>query len=170
MKPLSARTLDARTLDARALPVLVVALLLSASCVDRSAASAGLDRESLERRQGQFLAALAARDADATAERFAEDALLHMAGMPPVAGREAIRRFYGNVFGFLEETGAAPASLEVASAGDLAYSVGATRNAFRGPDGPVEYEGKFVLVWRKVDDDWLIAVYAISSDAPEGGR
>jgi uncharacterized protein (TIGR02246 family) len=127
-------------------------------------------RQALEARQAQFLSAMADRDAEAVAGHFAPDAVVHVAGMPPLQGREGIGRFYGNVFDFLEASNVVPAALHLSHAGDMAWGHGETRNEFRGPEGPVSYGGKYLMVWRKVDGNWLIAAYGISSDQEQGGR
>lgn len=142
----------------------VFAVLAAVSCTGRSAASLEDARERLDQRENEFLAALAARDADGTAELFAENGVLHVANMPPVEGRDAIRGFYGNVFGFLTASEAHPRSSRLSDAADMAYSIGTTSNEFAGPDGPVAYAGKYLLVWERLEGEWMIVVYSISSD------
>lgn len=48
--------------------------------------------------------------------------------------------------------------------GDLAYGVGRTVNEFRGEGGAVAYEGKYVLVWRRIGGEWRVVHYGVSSD------
>ena len=151
--------------------LVLMAALVAAGCADRAGGpSPEEDRARLGERQNEFFAALQARDADRTAVLFADDAVLQVANMPPMEGQEGIRRFYANLFGFLSGSEAVPEATHLSRSGDLAYSVGATTNEFRGPDGPVSYSGKYVLVWRKVEADRRIAVYAISSDEAQEGR
>jgi uncharacterized protein (TIGR02246 family) len=125
--------------------------------------------EALEEGQRGFVAAVASRDAEAVASFFAEDGIMHVAGMPSVEGREAVLRFYDNLFNFLTASRMEPGDLQLSRGGDMAYVFGATTNAFQGPDGPVEYAGKYVLVWREIGGEWRIAVYAVSSDASQPG-
>ena len=141
-----------------------------AGCASEEEDTEGEARRALEARQTAFLSAMADRDAEVVAELFAPDAVVHVAGMPPLQGREGIRRFYGNVFEFLEASRVMPAALHVSAAGDMAWGHGETRNEFRGPEGPVAYGGKYLMVWRKVEGDWLIAAYGISSDQEQPGR
>lgn len=149
---------------------LLAAVLMAAACAADHPVYAGAERERLEIRQGEFLAAMSDRDADRTAAFFADGAVLHVANMPPVAGRAAIQRFYGNLFGYLAETRAAPETTHLSASGDMAYSIGTASNTFRGPQGTVEYSGKFVLVWRKLEGEWMIELYGVSSNQSEGGR
>lgn len=142
---------------------------IATGCAESRTASVEVQRELLAQRQGEFFAALEARDPDRTAALFADDAVLHVAGMPPIEGRVAIHRFYGNLFGFLSASRATPERLHLSVSADLAYGIGRASNEFRGPEGPVEYAGKYLLVWRRTADDWFIAVYSVSSDQAEAG-
>jgi branched-chain amino acid transport system substrate-binding protein len=157
---------------ARRGPAAAAALLLAltAGCAHADAAAADAGRARLEARQAEFFAALAARDVDRTAALFAESAVLHVAGMPAVEGRAAIRAFYGNLFGFLSASSAVPGALHLAASGDLAYGTGTAANVFRRPTGSVEYRGKYALVWRRLEGDWRIALYAVTSDQPEAAQ
>jgi ketosteroid isomerase-like protein len=147
-----------------------LAVLLGSACAPRTVPAAGPERERLEQRQAAFFDAMLARDADRTAAFFADDAVLHIAGMPAIGGRAAVRAFYGNMFGFLAETAAVPGALDLSAAGDMAYGYGSTRNTFSGPQGSSTYAGKYVLVWRRIGGDWRILLYAVSSDAADAGR
>jgi ketosteroid isomerase-like protein len=101
---------------------------------------------------------------------FAADAVLHVPNMPPVAGEGAIRQFYGNVFRFLRASTPTVESARVAASGDVAYSVGSVANVFEGPQGAVEYAGKFSLVWENRAGEWSIVLYTISKNQPDPGR
>jgi ketosteroid isomerase-like protein len=120
-------------------------------------------------RQAGFLAAMAARDADRIATYFTEDAVLHVANMPAVRGAEAIGAFHGNVFRFMTSTSASIERYRISEAGDLAYTLGRVANTFGGPDGPVEYEGKFFLAWERRGGEWRVAVYGVSNDRAAPG-
>jgi ketosteroid isomerase-like protein len=150
--------------------IATVILLLATACAHGPPHDPQLGREGLRPRQDAFLAALAARDLEQTVAHFAEDAVLHVANMPPVQGREAIRQFYGNVFRFLSASEPVAERSHVAESGDLAYSVGSVTNVFRGEQGPVEYVGKFLLIWERRADEWAIAVYSISNNRPDASR
>lgn len=151
--------------------IAAVGLLLATSCAHQppiaaTAAAAHPATAALEERQAEFFAALAARDADRVAALFSDDAVLHVANMPPVEGRAAIRQFYGRMFGFLSASSATAETTQVSESGDMAVSIGRSANEFRGPEGPVEYAGKYVLVWRRLAGDWRIVLYGISSNQP----
>jgi ketosteroid isomerase-like protein len=142
------------------------AIVLVTGCAHTRLASTDRDRVFLEHRQSDFFAAVAARDADGLAALFADAAVVHVANMPPIEGRDAIHRFYGNMFRFLSGSSATPETIQVSDSGDLAYGIGSVSNEFRGPEGRVEYAGKYVLVWRKIAGDWMVVLYSISSNQP----
>jgi uncharacterized protein (TIGR02246 family) len=146
------------------------AVTLTTICVPPPASAQDDSREALDRKQAQLFAALEARDAERTAALFADTATLHVANMPPIHGRDAIRKFYGNMFGFLSASTAVPETTHVSSGGDMAYSIGRVTNQFRGPEGPVEYEGKYALVWVKAGNDWMIELYSVSSNQADTRR
>jgi ketosteroid isomerase-like protein len=154
----------------RATLIALVTALLAAACAHGPPVSLDVERHELTQRQNEFFGAMAARDADRMARLFADDALLHVANMPPVEGRDAVRRFYANMFGFLSASTATPEALHISAGGDMAYGVGSASNEFRGPQGPAVYAGKYLLVWRKVADEWLVALYGVSSNQPDPGR
>jgi uncharacterized protein (TIGR02246 family) len=145
-------------------------LLLAGACAHIANAASDDAATRLERHEAAFHAAAADRDAERVAAFFADDAVLHVAGMPEIRGREAIGRFYANMYRFLAATRATPVSRQAASSGDLAYSTGRTVNEFRGPDGEVSYAGKYALVWTRHDGEWLVSLYAVSSDQPDAAR
>jgi len=138
-----------------------------AATAPAAAATAAPD-PALQAQQDRFIAAATARDAAALTGLFAEDAVLHVAGRPPVQGRDAIRQFYGAVFGFMSGSSMTPELLHASAGGDMAWGAGATVNEFRGPDGVMRYTGKYLLVWRRTAGEWQVAAYAISSDEPQG--
>jgi uncharacterized protein (TIGR02246 family) len=148
---------------------LLAASALMPACAPRPFAAVPAARDALEAREATFLAALAARDADAVAAHFADDGMLHIANMPPVRGRAAIRQFHVNVFRFMTSSAAVPETLRVSAVGDLGYSAGRVANVFAGEQGPMEYAGKYLIAWEQRGGQWLAAVYSISSNQPEAG-
>jgi ketosteroid isomerase-like protein len=148
--------------------VIATAVLLAGCALQRPQSGDG--QALLDQRQQAFRAALEARDAERMAALFSENAVLHVANMPPIEGRRAIHRFYQRVFGFLAASNAVIEHTRVADSGDLAYSIGSVRNTFEGADGPVSYAGKYLLIWSRSGHDWTIDVYSISSNQPDPSR
>ena len=151
---------------------IVLTALLLAGCTEPSshAVEVEREREQLELRHDAFLAALTARDLDSTTAHFADDAVLHIANMPPVHGRSAIGQFYGNIFRFMAASEPTPETVSISSGADMAWTTGRVANTFESEEGPVHYAGKYLLVWEKREGDWAIVVYSISNNASEPRR
>lgn len=93
---------------------------------------------------GRFLADIAARDAQAVAECFTEDAVYHLlVPTPPVTGRNAIRSVFERVF---DETSAVQWDIvSHADAGARVYLERVDRFWYRGQEAAIECLGVFEL-------------------------
>lgn len=144
--------------------IVMLATVLFSSCNTESSAPDFGAIESLQARELAFLSAMSEQDAERAATFFAEDAMLHIANMPPVQGRESIARLYANVFRFQSASTSVPEQLQVSESSDLAYSRGSSNNVFDRPDGAIEYAGKYLLVWQRRSDTWEIVMYSLSNN------
>jgi ketosteroid isomerase-like protein len=147
----------------------VVLLGLLASCTPVPPDPGDAPLETLQAREASLLAALSALDADGVSAHFADEGVLHVANMPEVRGRDAIRGFYGNVFRFMLASEPTPESARVSEAGDMGYTMGRVVNSFRSEDGSVEYRGKYLLVWERREGEWMAVVYAVSDSGSGEG-
>jgi ketosteroid isomerase-like protein len=107
------------------------------------------------------------KDADASANFYAEDAVIQGAGMPQVDGKANILALYKAVLANpdLKELRGTPSSAMISASGDLAYEVGVNRIVMRGPKGDLLDAGKFVVVWKHEKGDWYVAALSFTSDA-----
>lgn len=106
-------------------------------------------------------------DIDRAVTYFTEDAIVQPGGMPQIQGKEAIASFYGQMseLGFTDFSSSST-HIQVSSSGDLAYEYGINRMVFPSPDGDLLDMGKYLMVWKKIEDEWYIQALAFSSDAP----
>jgi len=119
-----------------------------------------------------FAAAIAARDTDAIAALYADDARFLPAGMPMADGRAAIREVWA---GLLRTPGlqlsTQPLQVIVANSGEMAVDVGTYRLVMQAPKSKaVEDVGKFVTVARKTDAGWKWIVDTFNSDKAPAGK
>ncbi len=126
------------------------------------AGSTARDDAELARMDGRWAEAFNARDLDAVAALYAEDARLLPPNAEPMQGREAARAAFGEMVaaglkGELE-------AIEAVSAGDVGYVVGTY--SLRGPDGAAVDRGKYVEIWRRADGAWRIQNDIWNSDMP----
>jgi ketosteroid isomerase-like protein len=150
--------------------IATVTLLLCSSCARPPSFDAANEQQDLQRREVEFPSTLGARDLEQTTAHFAEDAALHVADMPPVHGREAIAKVYGNLFRFLSSSSGTPELMRMSSSGDLTYSTGTVENVFGAKPQATRYSGKYLLVWERRAGEWVIVLYGVSNNRSETSR
>jgi ketosteroid isomerase-like protein len=150
--------------------IATLTLLLCSGCARPPSSDVANERHHLQRREAEFLSALGARDLEQTTAHFAEDAVLHVADMPPVYGRDAIAKFYQNLFRFLSSSSGTPELMRTSSSGDLAYSTGTVENVFGAEPQATHYSGKYLLVWEKRAGEWAIVLYGVSNNRSATSR
>ena len=119
---------------------------------DREAADVAA-RDGILATNGRFMALLAEGNASGLAALYTDDAELYPPHRTSVSGSEAIVGFWQNVIG----QGVSAAELttdEVDDEGDTAIETG--RYRLSTGDGAVVDEGKYLIVWKRVDDAWFI--------------
>ncbi|MGH7543360.1 MAG: YybH family protein [Gemmatimonadota bacterium] len=160
---------------------LIAALGLLAACqtepaeetgatVEAAATDAASVRTEIEAMDDRFEQAFLAEDAATVASLYAEDAIALPPGAPRAEGRAAIQSLFGSWFemvpapeGFTLTTD----DLQVAGSGDIAYEVGTYTSRGTSPEGESYDEtGKYLVVWRNVDGQWMIARDVWNGDAP----
>lgn len=96
------------------------------------------------------------RDLEKTMEFNGEGAIFHPAGKPPIVGRDAIRSFYKDWFKIpYAEIVSEDATVLISDSGDLASLIGNSYMDFNNPDGETRAKGKYISIWKKVNDEWL---------------
>jgi uncharacterized protein (TIGR02246 family) len=107
----------------------------------------------------------ARRDLDTVMNYWAEDAVAHLQGSSQLAGKESIRELMGGLLSSFKEFEGTTKHVEVAGSGDLAFEYGVNRVVIPGDGADLLAMGKYLVVWRKVDGEWLISALSITDDA-----
>jgi len=107
-----------------------------------------------------WLAAAAARDGAGEAAMFAEDGLAYRDLADPLSGPAAYPK---------SVTAWTTRSIQVAASGDLAVQTGTFTETGAGPKGDKENRANFVTVWKKVGDQWKVAI-DISQPIPPAAK
>ena len=125
------------------------------------------ETEAIRARSMAVSTAESARDIRTAMTFWADDAIIQPAGMPQMRGREAIEALYRQFFGDSTFKGISStvSNITVSESGDLGYEYGINRIEFTGPKGDLLDVGKYLLVWKKVNNDWYAAALSFSSDA-----
>jgi ketosteroid isomerase-like protein len=147
------------------LSLTVVASAGAMSCarqqVDVTAAA-----DAVRARSKACAAAEAAKDIERALGFWAEDAIVQTSGSPQIQGREAIRGVYRQYFGAVKEYSSTTSHVTVSRAADLAFEYGVNRTVVESSQGDVVDMSKYLLVWKKLNDNWYIAALSFTSDAP----
>lgn len=101
-------------------------------------------------------------DIDGMLAEMIDEPLLHLCGMPPVQGHEAIRQVYQGFFETFIGTTIVSQHIHLAAAGDMAWEQGSYVNEFQSPDGRVREAGKYLGIYHKIDGQWKAAAFCIT--------
>lgn len=162
------------TFPLKAAPILLLALGV-AGCPrpepppPEPAVDLAAELAAVQARNAGIAAAETAMDAEASASFWAEDAILHLDGRPPIEGRGAILETYREFFedGNLKAFSTTSGHVAVAAGGNVAYEYGSNEFIFAGEDGDTMMPGKYLAIWTKTGEEWLVAIASATNDAPE---
>jgi uncharacterized protein (TIGR02246 family) len=154
----------------RTLLLLVMALTLG-GCSGRDASNqveVSASKVELGQMNRDFAAALNAKDAQAAAALYTEDAVLIPPGEPLVQGREAIEEYWR---GAIESGGVRDVSVETMdalSSGSLGYETGSFILTANGPDGEAVIDrGRYIELLRREPDGRWLSTHGIWNASPE---
>jgi ketosteroid isomerase-like protein/quercetin dioxygenase-like cupin family protein len=151
-----------------AAPLLLVTALACASTPRADPAVDPLaEEQAIRELDRRWVDAIAARNLDALMTVYAQDAIFSVANAPAASGTAQVRTGWQELLGLPDlSLTFAPTRIVVARSGDLASDVGTYRLSFRGPDGRVQDEGVYSVVWRKVGGDWKVASDFVITTSP----
>ena len=102
-------------------------------------------------------------DVESMLEELTDDPVLHVCGVPPVLGPDAMRQLYNVFFETFVSTNIVSQKIFFSSSGEMAWDYGAYTNTLKGPDGHTTIEeGKYLGVYHKVNGTWKGAAYCIT--------
>ena len=140
--------------------ILGVAIVVGAGLTLRAQDPA---RVPIETANKKFVAAFAKQDAAGVAAAYSADANVFPPNAPIIKSRDGIQKMWRDVM----NSGIATVSLvttEVESAGNLAYESGTYEMKMK--DGKVADRGKYCVVWKKVNGQWMLHRDIWSTDLP----
>jgi len=107
------------------------------------------------------------KDLETTLGFFTEDSVLQAPDGPQLEGLEGVRAFLNEMFQLpMEDFVSGQGKIVVSSEADMAYELGWYRIPFEGPEGRVNEEGKYTIVWRKIDGEWKYLVGCWNNNEP----
>jgi len=150
--------------------LIVIGLVLSGCSSSEDAMRTEISASKIELGQmnRDFAAALNAKDAEAAAALYTEDAVLIPPGEPLVRGRKAIEEYWRAA---IESGGVRDVSVETLdalSSGSLGYETGSFVLMANGPDGEAVIDkGRYIEVLRREPDGRWLSTHGIWNASPE---
>jgi uncharacterized protein (TIGR02246 family) len=130
-------------------------------------AQAQNDEQAIRDTNTRWLDLIVKKDAAAVAALYTENGAFMAPNAPIATGRAAIQAAWQGMFEMPEVALTfEPDEIVVSSSGDMAYDRGTYKFSAAGEGGPMTDEGKYVVVWRKVDGQWLVAADIFNSNNP----
>lgn len=120
------------------------------------------DGEAIRQRSQQLATAFNGNQMDAILELYADNSVFMPPNAPSLRGREPLREFYEDLIG--RATNLRLETEDVAGYGPLAYETGTYSLVYQ--DGAVRDRGKYVFIWRRLNDVWRTEKTIWSSDLP----
>ena len=125
------------------------------------------DEQAIRDTNTRWLDLIVKKDAAAVAALYTENGAFMAPNAPIATGRAAIQAAWQGMFEMPEVALTfEPDEIVVSSSGDMAYDRGTYKFSAAGEGGPMTDEGKYVVVWRKVDGKWLVAADIFNSNNP----
>ena len=143
---------------------LVVVIVGASACASSDAGDefTPRDTEAIRQRSQQLATAFNAKQMDAILELYADNSVFMPPNAPILRGREPLRGFYQDLIG--RATNLRLETEDVAGYGPLAYETGSFSLVYQ--DGAVRDRGKYVFIWRRMNDTWRTEKTIWSSDLP----
>lgn len=122
----------------------------------------------VRKRYSDWVQAEKRRDLEAAMSFLAPDAVVQGGDAPAIKGVEAARIIWKEIFSipYTDMVDTEPRTVVVAKSGDMAYDAGNFKIIIPGEHGPTEVRAKSLVVWRKLEGQWMAVVDTWSMDAP----
>jgi uncharacterized protein (TIGR02246 family) len=133
-------------------------------------ASTAADEQAIRGHIARWLQMIKDKDSAGIAQFYADDGVVMPPNQPLVTGREGIAKFWQSMTAIPEATLTfQPDRIDFSSAGDVAIDRGSYRFTAKPGGQAVDETGKYLVVWKKVGNEWKVAADMFSSDGPAAG-
>ena len=120
------------------------------------------DGEQIRQRTQQLATAFNAKQIDSILELYADNSVFMPPNAPVLRGREPLRAFYQDLIS--RATNLRLETEDVSGHGPIAYETGSYSLVYQ--DGATRDRGKFIFIWRQMNDRWVTEKTIWSSDLP----
>ena len=151
-----------RMCGVRRLPTVAIAVMMTLG-VAAAAPAQDAARPAIDAANKKFLAAFNEKDASGVAATYSPDANAFPPNAPIIKGRAAIQKMWQDVINS-GITSISLVTVEVESGGNIAYESGTYE--MKTQDGKVADKGKYCVVWKNVNGQWMLHRDIWSTDMP----
>ena len=152
------------------LAILLFACSILTGCNSTPFVDIRAEAETIKRTEDQWTAAILAKDIDKIMSIFAPEAVVMNANAPAFIGIQPVRKslesWFSDTIIFHDTFASAIDTIEVSSAGDLAYVRGNSRLNISTIRGVVEETDKWITIYKKINGEWKAIVDIWNSDMP----
>ena len=150
--------------------IFIYACIILTGCSRSPAVDIRAESEAIRKIHDQWGDAIKTKDIDKYMSSFAPGAVAMNANAPACAGLPSIRKsletWFSDTTNFLDTFESTIDTLEISSAGDLAYIRGHQKLNIGTDEGIVEVTDKWVTIFRKINGEWKAIIDIWNSDMP----
>ena len=146
----------------------VAALMFGVGCNEKAPVDTRAEEQTIRDLDVQWSKTAATRDVDATVGYYSDDATVSPPNEALATTKAAIRAGWAELLTPGNDISWQPSKVEVASSGDMAYSMGSYTMTMKDAEGnPVTDHGKYTEIWKKQGDGkWKTVADMWNSDLP----
>lgn len=145
----------------RLLPLIALAAL---ACSPAQSTDTAADEQAIRGKVDGWNQDITSRNDSAIAALYAPDAVVMVPNSPKLTDRQAVRGFYASLWPLRATLSRATTAIYIS--GDQAIETGTWSWTQPVPRGQLRDHGNYVVGWRRVDGDWLVAQDIWNSDSP----
>lgn len=119
-------------------------------------------RSGIEATNARFMTAINSGDVATLAELYTDDAVLCAPNIPMQRGKAAIRATFEGMVQAMGTPKLQLDTIQVEERGDAAWEIG----AYTMTAGGLTDKGKYLVVWKREDANWKLAVDMWNTDSP----
>jgi ketosteroid isomerase-like protein len=86
--------------------------------------------------------------------------------VPQVKRLKAVRKYSEEIYPFIVSLKDVIERIEIANASDLAYNISPYKGILKTLEGTSELQGKFLIVWKKMNNEWNCVACSWGSNNP----
>ena len=121
----------------------------------------------IHKRYDDWMKAIRERDLETILSIYADTATYMPPGRNKATGKDALREIWGEYLQRKDFVALYTPAIHVSASGDMAYDIGHYRIGMTEDEGPVVFEGKYVVIWQLIDNQWWAVLDMDNDNGPQ---